>query len=196
MQRRALQELVDIQAGYPFRGRLPLSASGDAWVVQFRHIVVGARLNDSAGAGLDRAQLTGRKRPNFLQPGDVLFMAKGTRNDAAAVGDVPANTVCTPNFYHLRLKPGVRDITPDFLAWQLNHRQAQQYFAACCQGSVALSITKSQLARLPVGIPALDTQRQIAKLASAAFEEEQLLYKLIHNRKRQLTALGDRLLNP
>lgn len=61
---------------------------------------------------------------------------------------------------------------------------------------MALSITKSQLAKLTVGIPALDTQRQIAKLAAAAFEEEQLLYQLIHNRKRQLTALGDRVLNP
>lgn len=196
MQRRALQELVDIQTGYPFRGRLPLSASGDALVVQFRHIVVGARLNDSTGAGLYRANLTGRKQATFLKPGDTLFMAKGTRNDVAAIGKVPANTVCTPNFYHLRLKPGVRDITPDFLAWQLNHRQAQQYFAACCQGSVALSVTKSQLAKLTVTIPALDQQHQITEMAAAAFQEELLLYRLIDNRKRQLAALGDRVLNP
>lgn len=80
MQRRALQELVDIQTGYPFRGRLPLSASGDAWVVQFRHIVVGARLNDSTGAGLDRANLTGRKQATFLKPGDILFSTIGRRS--------------------------------------------------------------------------------------------------------------------
>ncbi len=32
-------------------------------------------------------------------------------------------------------KPGVRNITPDFLAWQLNNRQAQQCSAAYCNVS-------------------------------------------------------------
>jgi len=195
VQKRSLQELVDIQPGYPFRGKLPLSNSGDAYVVQFRHIVVGARLIDSTGAGLDRARLTGRKKANFLRPGDVLFMAKGTRNQAAVVGEVPDNTVCTPNFYHLRLKPTVSEITPDFLAWQLNHQEAQRYFTACSQGSAAPSITKAQLAGLTIAIPPMNQQLILVKLADATLLEEHLLSQLIDNRKRQLTALGNRILH-
>ena len=38
---RLLGELSAIQPGYPFRGKLPLDANGDAYVVQFRHVVAG-----------------------------------------------------------------------------------------------------------------------------------------------------------
>ncbi len=196
MQRRPLQDLVDIQPGYPFRGKLPLSKGGDVYVVQFRHVVVGERLSDSAGDELDRAVLTGRKQANYLRPGDILFMAKSTRNQAAVIGEVPTRTVCTPNFYHLRLHAGTHGIMPDFLAWQLNHQEAQRYFASCSQGSVVRSITKAQLAELAIVIPPADQQQHIVEFASAAFREEQLMNQLIENRRRELVALGQRILHP
>lgn len=192
----SLRELVDIWPGYPFRGKLPLSPGGEAFVVQFRHVEVGARVQDSAGTFLDRANLTGRKSPNFLQQEDVLFMAKGTRNFAAVIGDVPENTVCTPNFYHLRLKPETAGLVADFLAWQLNHRDAQRYFAACSQGSVAPSITKLQLGDLPIVVPPLDQQQRLVELSGAAFREEQVLGQLIDNRRRMVSAVGHQILHP
>lgn len=193
--RYSLKDLAEIWPGYPFRGKLPLSERGEAFVVQFRHIVVGDCLRDRTGGNLDQADLTGRKTPNFLQEGDVLFMAKGARNYAVAVKEIPENTVCTPNFYHLRIK-SEGGLTPDFLAWQLNHRDAQRYFAACSQGSVSLSITKLQLGELPVVVPPLDQQHHLVGLASAAFREEQVLGQLIDNRRRMVSAVGHEILHP
>lgn len=190
-----LQEVAEIWPGYPFRGKLPLSEKGEAFVVQFRHIVVGDSLRDETGAELDRAHLTGRKKPNFLRSGDVLFMAKGTRNFATTVVAVPKTTVCTPNFYHVRIRSRVPLLEPEFLAWQLNHWDAQRYFSACSQGSVAPSVTKSQLGHLPIVIPPLEQQRRIANLARAAFQEEQLLSQLVENRRRMVAAAGHQILH-
>lgn len=193
---QALKQLAEIHPGYPFRGRLPLSAEGDVFVVQFRHIVVGERLEDANGEFLDRATLTGRKQATCLVEDDIVFMAKGVRNDAALVGDVPANTVCTPNFYHIRLKPEVGNLLPEFLAWQINYRDAQRYFAVCSQGSAASSITKSQLENLPIAIPTIEQQRFMVNLANSAAREQQLLNALIKNRQRMIDAAGQKILHP
>lgn len=190
-----LSQLADIEPGYPFRGKLPLSDDGDAFAVQLRHIVTGEPLDDPKGEALDRVTLPGRRRPTYLQLGDVLFMAKGPRQNSALVGRVPPNTVCTPNFYHLRLKPGVEGITPAFLAWQLNHREAQRYFAMCSEGTVALSIRKSQLAKVPIHLPPIEKQRVMVALTQAAAEERRLLTRLIDNRQRMLDAAGQQLLH-
>ncbi|MCD6006177.1 restriction endonuclease subunit S [Halomonas sp. IOP_6] len=191
-----LQSIAAIQPGYPFRGKLELDSQGDAFVVQYRHLIVGEPLNDQQGKTLDRVTLPGRKRPEYLCSGDILFMAKGTRNGAAVVRQLPHNTVCTPNFYHIRLTSSACSVMPEFLAWQLNHVAAQRYFAMCSQGSAAPSITKSQLGNLPIVVPPIEQQALMVKLADAATREQQLLNQLIENRQRMIDAAGHQLLRP
>lgn len=195
-RRCLLQSIAAIQPGYPFRGKLELDSQGDAFVVQYRHLVVGAALYDPQGKTLDRVTLLGRKRPEYLCSGDILFMAKGTRNDAAVVRQLPHNTVCTPNFYHIRLISSACNVMPEFLAWQLNHVDAQRYFAMCSQGSAAPSITKSQLGNLPIVVPPIEQQALMVKLADAATREQQLFNQLIENRQRMVDAAGHQLLRP
>lgn len=191
-----LRSLATIQPGYPFRGKLPLDSRGDAFVLQYRHIVLGEALRDKQGKTLDRVKLPGRKRPTYLWPSDLVFMAKGTRNHAAVIAEVPGGTVCTPNFYHIRLKPEAFRLMPEFLAWQLNHVDAQQYFATCSQGSAAPNITKSQLGDLPIVIPSIEHQKLMVKLADAATLERQLLNQLTENRQRMIDAVARQLLRP
>jgi len=193
-QKLPLRSLAIIQPGYPFRGKLPIDGNGDAYAVQFRHIVLGEPLSDKHGKTLDRVKLPGRKRPDYLQSGDVIFMAKGTRNHAAVVGKVPPNTVCTPNFYCIRLHSDSSGLMPEFLAWELNHINAQRYFAVCSQGSATPSITKSQLSDLPIVIPPIEQQKFMVKLADAATRERQLLNQLIENRQLMINAVARQLL--
>ncbi|WP_271912033.1 restriction endonuclease subunit S [Vreelandella alkaliphila] len=195
-RRCLLQSIAAIQPGYPFRGKLELDSQGDAFVVQYRHLVVGEALYDPQGKTLDRVMFTGRKHPEYLCSGDILFMAKGTRNDAAVVRELPRNTVCTPNFYHIRLTSSACNVMPEFLAWQLNHIDAQRYFAMCSQGSAAPSITKSQLGNLPIVVPPIEQQALMVKLADAATREQQLFNQLIENRQRMVDAAGHQLLRP
>jgi|TARA_B100000965_G_scaffold212617_1_gene177646 hypothetical protein len=191
-----LRSLAAIYPGYPFRGKLPGDKDGNAFVVQFRHLVVGEPLDDKDGQTLDRVTLPGRRRPDFLWPGDILFMARGTRNDAAVIKALPHNTVCTPNFFHLRLKPEAFSLMPEFLAWQLNHVDAQRYFAMCSQGSAAPSVTKTQLGDLPVVVPPIEQQKLMMKLVQAARREQALLEQLIENRQRMTDAVARHILRP
>ena len=191
-----LKELATIHPGYPFRGKLPIDKNGNAFVVQFRHLVVGEPLNDKQGKTLDQVRLPGRRRPDYLWPGDILFMARGTRNSAAVVGDLPNNTVCTPNFFHLRLKAEAFNLMPEFLAWQLNHFDAQRYFAMCSQGSAAPNVTKTQLGDLPVVVPSLEKQKLMMRFVGAAQQEQTLLEQLIENRQRMIDAVARQILRP
>lgn len=191
-----LRSLATIHPGYPFRGKLPVDKNGNAFVVQFRHLSAGVSLDDKEGKTLDRVTLPGRRRPDYLWPGDILFMARGTRNDAAVVSALPSNTVCTPNFFHLRLKPEAFRLMPEFLAWQLNQTDAQRYFAMCSQGSAAPSVTKTQLGELPVVVPSIEQQKLMIKLADAARREQALLGQLIENRQRITDAVAQKLLRP
>ena len=191
-----LKELATIHPGYPFRGKLPIDKNGNAFVVQFRHLVVGEPLNDKQGKTLDQVRLPGRRRPDYLWPGDILFMARGTRNSAAVVGDLPNNTVCTPNFFHLRLKAEAFNLMPEFLAWQLNHFEAQRYFAMCSKGSAAPNVTKTQLGDLPVVVPSLEKQKLMMRFVGAAQQEQTLLEQLIENRQRMIDAVARQILRP
>lgn len=191
-----LRSLATIQPGYPFRGKLPVDKDGNAFVVQFRHLVVGEALDDKDGQTLDRVTLPGRRRPDYLWPGDILFMARGTRNDAAVVRALPHNTVCTPNFFHLRLKPEAFSLMPEFLAWQLNHVDAQRYFAMCSQGSAAPNVTKTQLGDLPVVVPSVEKQKLMMRFVGAAQQEQALLEQLIENRQRMIDAVARHILRP
>lgn len=195
-QRVPLCNMAAIHPGYPFRGKLPVADDGNSFVVQFRHLVLGEPLDDRFGRTLDRVILPGRRRPDYLWPGDILFMARGTRNDAAVVKDLPHNTVCTPNFFHLRLRPEAFNLMPEFLAWQLNHVDAQRYFAMCSQGSAAPSVTKTQLGDLPVVVPPIEQQKLMMQLVGAAQQEQALLRQLIENRRRMTDAVARHILRP
>lgn len=193
---RRLGELAEIRPSYPFRGRLPEQEKGDTFVVQSRHVIAGEPLDDPQGLTLNRVTLPGRKSPDHLWPGDVLFLAKGTRNHATAIERIPSRTVCTPNLYNLRIKPDIPVLLPEFLAWQLNHGYAQRYFATCAQGSVAPSITKAELENLTVAVPGMEQQWLMLRLAKAALAEERCLNRLITNRQRQIEAVGHQILYP
>jgi hypothetical protein len=100
--KRILGELALVQAGYPFRTTVEEVPGGDVHVIQMKDV--------SAELGVDwsavmRTRLAGRKRPDWIVDGDILFAAKGARFYAACVGAALPNAVCVPAFFHLRVRP-------------------------------------------------------------------------------------------
>jgi len=182
--------LATIAAGHPIRGAVRETPGGDTAVVQIK--------NADADAGIDwspvtRTTLSGRREPDWLRPGDVLFSARGQRNIAVCVEEPPARAVASPHFFLLRVKKG-KPILPAFLAWQINLPEAQRYFAQSATGSYITSIRKEVLAKLPVRVPALATQQALVNLVQAARRERAILEELIENRQRELTIVARELL--
>jgi restriction endonuclease S subunit len=181
--------LATLQSGYPFRGSIEESADGDALAVQMKDVDPDHGVNWS---GVTRTSLTGRKQPEWLKAGDVLFVSKGARFYAVCIDEPPTPAVCSPHFFHLQVAPRV-PLLPAFLAWQINQPPFQRQLQQAAEGSSQLSIRRPVLESLTLCVPSLADQHRIAALVDLARQECHALNQLIHNRELQLQALAESL---
>lgn len=188
-----LSDLVTIQAGYPFRGAIRDIPSGSVKAVQAKDI---SELGELIYSDLIVTDLTGKREPDWLKKGDILFSAKGAKHTASYVDCDLENTTCAPSLFLLHLKSKLQGlVNTQFLTWQLNQTPAQQYFKRSAEGSFQISIRKPVLAATPIALPSIETQNTIAKLYAASIKENALLHKLINNRQQQLNAIATDLMN-
>ena len=191
--RQAAQELrlcdiAGIRLGHPFRGTVKQYDKGDVHVVQVRDTEPTGEINQ---ATLVQTELSTKKQPDWLQNGDVLFVAKGAKHYSALVQQVLEHTVCSPHFFVVRIKAEFKDmILPDFLCWQLNQQPAQRYFKATAEGSMYLSIRRQVLENVPIKVLTLEKQKQLTAMHRCGVKEQEVLQKLIENRQQQLEAIA------
>lgn len=180
-----LRSLADVQAGHPFRGSVPFAENGNAYALQMRDLSPSGEV---AWNGLLRTEVDASKPVQWLEAGDVVFVARGARNYAVCLREIPKPTVCSPNFFLVRVKTPT--LLPEFLAWQINRTPAQRYLASNAEGSDQLSIRRPVLEAMPLAVPPLSQQHLIIALAEEAVHEERQLQALIRNRQQQLDALA------
>lgn len=183
-----LSDIADIRLGHPFRGTVKQYDKGDVHVVQVRNTEPTGEINKTT---LVQTQLSTKKQPDWLQNGDVLFVAKGAKHYSALVQQVLERTVCSPHFFVVRIKAEFKDmILPDFLCWQLNQQPAQRYFKATAEGSMYLSIRRQVLENVPIKVLTLEKQKQLTAMHRCGVKEQKVLQKLIENRQQQLEAIA------
>jgi hypothetical protein len=144
---------------------------------------------------LVRTELKGRRKPDWLQPCDVLFLVRGNKNFAVHLDEVPFTAVISPHFLLLKVKRNAK-LLPAFLAWQINQAPAQRYMDASAEGTVQRSIRKGVLEDLPLVVPDLDTQQLVVNYAQAARSEAEAYMELIANRERELRVVASKILTP
>lgn len=185
-----LKALVDVRQGHPFRGAITETPGGSVAVIQMKDVSpAGLKSCDE----LIRTEIRGRKEPDWLQDGDILFTARGASNYACVVTGLPDRTVCTPHLYVLRLKRHGQ-VLPEFLAWQLNQWPVQRYLAQAAEGSAQLSIRKPVLEAVPIKVPPMAKQQAIVALAKLATAEQHVLQSLLRNREMELAAIAEQWL--
>lgn len=198
IQHTSLSDLVEIMPGYPFRGAVQAHDQGEHWALlpsAFQALGVAMRPETSL---LTRVKLTGRREPDLLKEGDIIFLAKGTRNTAGFLHQSPDNIVCSPHFFHLRIKAEQQSkVLPQFIAWQLNSSNSQKFFKTIAQGSASgsIAITKQELGGLPIALPSYEQQVTFCKLYSAQLQQQAIYKKLIHNSQQLVAAVGNQLIN-
>lgn len=188
-----LCEVTDVFSGYPFRGTIPADENGDVHVVQVRDTrATGEVFQDE----MVKVILPGKKAPNWLRSGDVLFVAKGVKHFAALVEDLPVNTVCSPHFFLIRVKPEYQNrVKPEFICWQLNQLPAQRYFSTTAEGSLHLSVRRQVLENTPLKLLDIKKQQLIANMQRCAIKERTALFQLIKNQDKEQAAIALQLLN-
>lgn len=185
-----LQDIAEIRAGHPFRGSIKESEEGNGYVIQVRD-------QDEQGLiqwdSLVKAEVTGRKEPEWLQKGDIIFAARGGRNLASHIENLDKPTVCSPHFFQLRINSD--KVLPEFLAWQINQSLVQRYLLQSAEGSAQVSIKRAVLEQTPISIPSLEKQRVLMKLVKCAEQEKQAYQRLIELRHIELDSIATQMLN-
>jgi hypothetical protein len=181
-----LRDAVKVAAGYPLRGSLEALPSGDVYLVQLKNMDLDS---DVEWESVNCVSLPSRRTPNWLTEEDVIFAARGTKTLAYPLSNVPEKTVCAPQFFVLSANGNVQ-LSPRFLAWQLNQKPAQDYLHRNATGDHIRNIRRGVLEDLTIAVPPIDKQMSIVAFWQAAQKERSLLNSLIENRNSQLEALA------
>lgn len=189
-----LNQIANIHAGYPFRGKISELPDPNILAVQMKDISPGKGINWSSCL---KTKLTGKREPDFLQATDILFVARGNHNYAVWVNQqadsIKLQCVAAPHFYVIRCN--IQEILPQYLAWFLNQGQCQQYFEQQTEGSLTKSIRRSVLENTPITLTPLAKQQAIIGLARTLQQKEDILEKLIQNGRDWLEVIAHDLLN-
>lgn len=191
-QKYKLQDLVEIKAGYPFRGSLKEVKGTGIWVVQPKDISETGELEIETAI---ETQLTGKRAADWLTKDDVLFINKGQRAIACYIDQDHESTTCSPSLFILKAKQDWHGrLNMKFIAWYLNQTPAQNYFKKTAEGSNQISIRKQTLGDLKIGIPSVEEQNMIAEIYENSIQQQKVLTSMIRNINNRMTVLAQDLL--
>ncbi len=116
---------------------------------------------------------------HLLRDGDILFMAKGSRNAAVIYRSSSVDAVASSSFIVVRLNAKFKaQILPEYLAWFINHPRSQELLKAHSKGSGIPSIALSGFAELEVSIPDIETQKNILTIYQLRIKEKTLIAEI------------------
>jgi Type I restriction modification DNA specificity domain len=176
-----LREIADISIGYTSRKGIDTTPQGPNYLLQAKD-VDGETRTYRLGS-LVRFSPASSTQSSSLKKGDIVFMARGSRNFSVLMSEVPEGMVAAACFFLIRLRN--KAVFPAYLAWFLNTEGARNYFVRHTGKGVHMPVVRrATLENLEVPIPSLESQKRIAELYSLARQEQSLLEEL--QKKRAL----------
>lgn len=175
-----IAELCEIQTGFTVRGRLEPDGPGARPCIQLSDVLDGVAIHPATLQLFDIGQVSNRYA---VGPGDIVFKSRGQPNVACTISEamVEPAVALLPL---LILRPDRKIVTPEFLAWAINHPKAQRQFDAEAQGTSLRMVSKASLENIDVPVPDLRTQSLIVEAASLSARESSLLLALADKRQR------------
>lgn len=175
-----LKNITNIQTGVFAK---PIK-EGEIVYLQAKHFNENGQLISLLHPDLLAENISGK---HLLQPGDVLFAAKGTKNFAAWYESKNLPAVASTSFFVIRLKENIiNNILPEFLAWYINQPVSQKFLKGNAMGTSIASISKAVLEELEISIPDLQTQKTILKITHLRNSEKKLQQKIEMLREKQI----------
>ena len=173
---KPLSHIAQIKSGSFFRA----GNTGDVLLYNIADFSETGKLTRPPKAVLPLAEVPEKA---LLQPGDVLFAAKGPKNFAWHYPGLERPAVASSSFYVIRLKN--TEVLPEYLAWYLNQPSIIRRLKRKAEGTSMPLIRMEHLKNLPVVIPSPAHQKTIIAAQQAAWREQEILDRL-QNLKNQL----------
>ncbi len=168
--KKLLKEVAAVEAGVTM-GRMPKAMQN---VIERPMLQIGNLLS-SGILDVDRITMVcvpEASGDRLLLCGDVLLCARGARITAAVYQGVPAGAIAGSQLLVIRLQHS--GVMPAYLAWFLNQRPAQRYFASRVSGTRVAILHKQTVEELPVTVLPLEKQRACIELQALARREQEL----------------------
>ncbi len=196
-------EIADVQIGYQHREPIGAASVGTHKLIQVKDVVErGDRFSGffepALGIWTGRLyRVTPKGNPDRyrVRPGDVLFLARGSRNFAILIDprsvqpfrDEWENVIVASLFFILR--PHGERILPGYLAWSINQPLAQRQLDDMAHGSHMKLVPKKKFEEVEIPLPNTDIQGKIVGLNVLA-ERERRLMEAIQARRAELVRVA------
>ena len=176
-----LSEIVRVKSGYLFRSQVDYGNKGALQVIQLKDVVENGMIlyDNLLKVDLQNLNLTSL---DTLKKGDILFKAKSNRRIAAVIDRDLHNTLATAHYLILRITK--KNILPEYIAWYLNQKDAQNYFMKRAEGSNLPVVNKKIISDLDIKVPSIEKQKIIIDIYKLYLKEKQLLRQI--EKKRDL----------
>jgi len=179
-----LNEVASVQSGYHSRLRIEPLEDGSHFLFQARDVDVHS-LNYRADTLIRFSPVMSRK-DWILKMGDILFMARGTRNFSIQLKQIPDAVLAAACFFIVRAMNEV--VVPGYLCWYLNQAPVEQYLGRHSGRGVHMPVVRrSVLENIEVPVPSLEIQQKIMQIDELMREEQDLLSRLTEERKKLVT---------
>jgi len=173
-----LRRVAEIHAGLAFRSRIESEPQGPFIVVQARDLGRAGRVQLEMAARLTAIPTT--PAGGYLQPGDVVFQARGTRFPAAVFESTRAGAIAAAPLWVLRVDRN--RLIPDFLAAVLASPGTQASLRHVARGTHVPQLPRRAIEELEVELPDLECQARLVELAHLQRRERELTERLQHVR--------------
>ena len=182
-----LEQIVNINLGHPFREKIPETPASGILAVQMKNISLTQEVTWQTCI---ETSLASKRECEFLEAGDILFIARGSNNYAVVINEVPLShkAIAAPHFYVLSCKND--KVLPKYLAWLLNQVPCQRYFEREAEGTLTKSIRRNVLAQTPIVVPSISEQQSIINLAANFQREQQIIDQIARNNKMLMNAIA------
>lgn len=118
-------------------------------------------------------------KKHLLEPGDVLFASKGTKNFAAVYEHTNIPAVASTSFFVIRIKEDFKEkVLPKYLHWFMNQPISQKFLQANAMGTSMVSIPKSVLSELEILLPTIEKQKAILEINELRIKEKNIKQKI------------------
>lgn len=190
MTKTTLNKIASISAGHPLRDRVEPVDDGELLLVQLKDVSL---VNGISLKEIFKIHPRGKKKPDFLREGDILFVNRGMRFFGVLVDRPLPQAVAAPHFFVVRADP--RHVLPAYLAWFLNHKRAKKYFSQCAAGSALPHVTSKTLGDLPVIVPEMKIQQNIVSVYNCLLTERKTAEYLLDKKSLLISEILDRALS-
>jgi hypothetical protein len=181
-----LKKIAKIQSGYINRGKIEYSDNGSCLLMQAKD--VDAEHLSYRTDALVRFNPRWSGKDWYLEPGDILFMARGARNYSLLIDKVPDSVLAAACFFIIRISNS--EALPKYLWWYLNQSPVEEYLKRLSGRSVHMPVVKrAVLESIDIPLPPIKVQKSVADINALMVKEQDLYKKLAEKRKYMVTEI-------